>query len=236
VQDNANRCQLIFYYQAMRYLLHVQVSPANAQDQYLKMAMDACGGLCQSYKRLHQVVAVGFSLMGLHSVFFAGLTMLYCAWKAPAAVLTHRTRNMISDCSIVLYIIAERWLGAKAYRDLFESIKDAILHNIDQQNDQTQMVVQHLQPSVYQSLRSMCPMDIGQDEFSAMLTEMTGGCDNTGATPQTQQQQHGTWMGTNGVHMMPQPGFDLPFAIEPVDLLPLQTPMSVPLHHWYGDL
>jgi hypothetical protein len=73
----------------------------------------SCGGICQTYKRLHQSVSVGFSLMALHSVFFAGITILYCAWDSPALVLTNATRNMINDCSIVLYIITERWPGAK---------------------------------------------------------------------------------------------------------------------------
>jgi hypothetical protein len=39
---------------------------------YLQKCVEACGGVCKTYKRLHQNVAVGFSLMALHSVFFAG--------------------------------------------------------------------------------------------------------------------------------------------------------------------
>jgi hypothetical protein len=105
--------QLIYYHQAVRFLLQPRLLAGTAEDKFLLLAVKSCGGICQTYKRLHQSVSVGFSLMALHSVFFAGITILYCAWDSPALVLTNATRNMINDCSIVLYIITERWPGAK---------------------------------------------------------------------------------------------------------------------------
>lgn len=105
--------QLIYYHQAMRILLQTHLLTGTAEDRYLLLAVQSCGGICQTYKRLHQSVSVGYSLMALHSVFFAGIMILYCAWDSPTLVLTNATRNMINDCSIVLYIITERWPGAK---------------------------------------------------------------------------------------------------------------------------
>jgi hypothetical protein len=105
--------QLIYYYQAVRFLLQPHLLTGTADDKYLLLAVQSCGGICQTYKRLHQSVSVGYSLMALHSVFSAGVIILYCAWNSPALILTNATRNMINDCSIVLYIITERWPGAK---------------------------------------------------------------------------------------------------------------------------
>jgi hypothetical protein len=97
----------------VRFLLQSYLLTGKAQGKYLSLAVQSCGGICQTYKRLHQNISVGFSLMALHSVFLAGITILYCAWDSPALILTNATRSMINDCSIVLYIITERWPGAK---------------------------------------------------------------------------------------------------------------------------
>lgn len=109
----ADALQLIHYHQAVRFLLQPLLLTSTPANKYLLLAVQSCGGICTTYKRLHQSVSVGFSLMALHSVFFAGITILYCAWDSPTLILTNDARNMINDCSIVLYIITERWPGAK---------------------------------------------------------------------------------------------------------------------------
>lgn len=109
----ADTLQLIYYHQAVRFLLQPMLLTSTPADKYLLLAVQSCGGICTTYKRMHQSVSVGFSLMALHSVFFAGITILYCAWDSPTLILTNDARNMINDCSIVLYIITERWPGAK---------------------------------------------------------------------------------------------------------------------------
>ncbi|KAK5173984.1 uncharacterized protein LTR77_001063 [Saxophila tyrrhenica] len=234
---NHHDSYLIYYYQAVRFLLHPHISSPCAQDQYIRRAVDACGGLCSTYKRLHQNVTVGFSLMALHSVFFAGLTMLYCAWKSPSLVLTNSTRNNINDCSIVLYIITERWPGAKRYRDLFESIKDPVLHTIEQHDNQPQMAVEELRPDLFGALRSMYPAESGQDEFSAMLREMTGsgGAGGTATSPQTQQQQqYDSYFSTNDLSVQPGLAFDFSLPLDPNTLTPYQSypSFNAPMQQW----
>ncbi|KAI4591449.1 hypothetical protein KJ359_005227 [Pestalotiopsis sp. 9143b] len=56
----------------------------------------------------------------MHSVFLAGLTLIYCMWLEPQEVPYHASRSAITDCSIMLYVMSERWLEAQRYRNVFE--------------------------------------------------------------------------------------------------------------------
>ncbi len=60
------------YYQCKRLLLFPQLSQPELRPQYLKECADACGGLCRTYKDLHQREPVSYSLMALQAVFMAG--------------------------------------------------------------------------------------------------------------------------------------------------------------------
>lgn len=84
----------------MRFLLYpIILSHELVDSRYLKKCAEACGGVCRTYKKLHQVVPVGFSIMALHSVFLAGkhppihcnlqMTMLHDNLIADASVLQH---------------------------------------------------------------------------------------------------------------------------------------------------
>lgn len=64
---------MVYYYKCMRFLLHSVILSADLADaRFLRKCAEACGGVCQTYKKLHQTVPVGFSVMALHSVFLAG--------------------------------------------------------------------------------------------------------------------------------------------------------------------
>lgn len=68
----SNKQQMVYYYKCLRFLLHPHLSSPTPNTQLIQRCADACGGVCQVYKRLHQDVSVGFSLMALHSIFLAG--------------------------------------------------------------------------------------------------------------------------------------------------------------------
>ncbi|KUJ16071.1 uncharacterized protein LY89DRAFT_102668 [Mollisia scopiformis] len=108
---------MVYYYKCIRFLLHPLLSAPDTNVHFLKKCAEACGDVCQTYKKLHQSIPVGFSLMALHSVFLAGLTLVYCTWISPQEVFSIKTSSDMNACSIVLYIITERWPGAKKYRD-----------------------------------------------------------------------------------------------------------------------
>jgi hypothetical protein len=68
---------MIEYYQCKRLLLFPQLSQPEVRRQYLKECAVACGGVCRTYKDLHQRESVGYSLMALQSVFMAGKYHVY---------------------------------------------------------------------------------------------------------------------------------------------------------------
>src|SRR5689334_23269960 len=105
------RVQMVYYYKCIRFLLYPIILSHEAADiNWVKRCAQACAGVCQTYKKLHQAVPVGFTVMALHSIFIAGLSLLYCLWAAPNAVFSISTSNGLDACSIVLSVIAERWV------------------------------------------------------------------------------------------------------------------------------
>jgi hypothetical protein len=135
----------IHYHRCVRFLLYPQLAENPVNMTYLKLCADACAGVTTDYRRLHHVFPVGFSALSIQSVFLAGtvtpplnvtrgptnlqkpsgLTLIYCAWLAPAGYLD--VNGPLTDCQILLYIITERYPSARKYRDIFERIKTAML-------------------------------------------------------------------------------------------------------------
>jgi hypothetical protein len=63
---------MVFYFKCLRLLLYPQLSKPHVNPRFLKACAAACGGVCQTYKRLHQTMSVGYSMMALQTVFLAG--------------------------------------------------------------------------------------------------------------------------------------------------------------------
>lgn len=63
---------MVFYYKCHRLLLYPLISKPRSNSRYLKACAQVCGGVAQTYKRLHQTLSVGYSLMALQTVFMAG--------------------------------------------------------------------------------------------------------------------------------------------------------------------
>lgn len=60
----------------------------------------------------------------------AGLTLVYCCWISPEEIFDSTTSNGIHDCSIILFVIAERVPAAKRYRNAFEVIRQRVIDRI----------------------------------------------------------------------------------------------------------
>lgn len=165
---------IVYYHKTIRFLLHPHLSSENPSTNLLLRCAMACGGVCQTYKRLHQSVSVGFSLMALHSVFLAGLSLIYCTWVSPSHVFSINVSNDMNACSIVLYIITERWPGAKQYRDVFETIKQSVLDSIAEGACVPRKKIEKLPANVREAMREMDQEEEGRQEFSSMLADMTG--------------------------------------------------------------
>lgn len=74
---------------------------------------------------------VTFEILKLNSI---GLTLIHCTWLAPQCCLD--VVGAISDCNVMLYVIAERYSPAQKYRDVFDRIKTNVIDAIAQGNHQ----------------------------------------------------------------------------------------------------
>lgn len=129
IYESENHYEL-YYHKAIRLLVQSRILDSSYHDQWLKVCVRSCGQILQSYKRLHQNFAIGFTTMAVHSIFVAGITILYCLW-VNRSLFGISTMNDIRACSTVLFIIAERRPSARKYRDAFETLATAVIDIIE---------------------------------------------------------------------------------------------------------
>ncbi|KAN0096599.1 Fungal specific transcription factor domain containing protein [Hyaloscypha variabilis] len=155
-------------------LLYPLISKPRVNPRFLKRCAEVCGGVAQTYKRLHQTLSVGYSLMALQTVFMAGLTLIYCTWISPEEIFSSATSNDINACNIVLFVITERWPGAKKYRDAFEAIKQNVIDPLSEgKNNGPRHAVEFLKSIIPSTLPEV---EMGEDrqEYSRIVTDMSG--------------------------------------------------------------
>ncbi len=59
-----------------------------------------------------------------------GLTLVYCIWISPDDIYDLTTSSGIHDCSIMLFVIAERVPSTKKYRNTFEVVRQKVIQHI----------------------------------------------------------------------------------------------------------
>lgn len=74
---------MVFYYKCHRLLLYPLISKPRVNPLLLKKCAEVCGGVAQTYKRLHQTLSVVYSLMALQTVFMAGRAFPRCISQHP---------------------------------------------------------------------------------------------------------------------------------------------------------
>lgn len=184
------RDQMIQYYTCVRILLYPQLSDPNIDSQYLLQCAEACGGVCESYKQMHHLMLVDYSPLALQGIFLAGvtsqlslwqilivnvslgLTLIYCMWQAPKFIMSASTTDALTDCSIMLYVISERWPSAKRYRDSFEGVKRCVVNLIAQGNQEPRKVVSGLTAEMRTTMESLEPHVVGNVKRD--LTQIVG--------------------------------------------------------------
>ncbi|KAJ5618836.1 hypothetical protein N7510_002820 [Penicillium lagena] len=116
----------IQYSKALRMLLQPRITGDRGDSSqtafYLSLSARAAGDVCQCYKTLHQRRRLGWNLLALHSIFTAGLTLLYCAWARREQVPDLAALEDIRACSNVLFAISEQWPSTQRFRDAFETL------------------------------------------------------------------------------------------------------------------
>jgi len=118
----------------------------------------------------------------------------------------------MNACSIVLYIITERWPGAKKYRDTYEAIKQSLLESVEESKYQPRRAIKGIYPDL---LPSMARTEEGSTEVSRMVADMAGApmpIDHDPATPFTALlQSHAAFETSSGTPNMAQ---DFPISMD----------------------
>lgn len=97
--------------------------------------------------------------------------MVYCTWALPQQIFNMSTSNDMNACSIVLYVITERWPGAKKYRDMYEDIKRNVLESIEENQYQPRHALKRLNSSIFKSMQRT---EEGRADVDQLMTDMVG--------------------------------------------------------------
>lgn len=118
---------LLSYHKTMRLLTQPFLTLLSPEDPYFQQCVKSVGEICQIHKRLHQTPEYGHSFIAVHTVFIAGITLLYCLWLGKGKVWSFSVSNNLRACSCVLSIMGERAPWVRRYRDIYEVLVEATM-------------------------------------------------------------------------------------------------------------
>ncbi|KAF0268344.1 hypothetical protein FOG48_02521 [Hanseniaspora uvarum] len=140
----------LYYYRSVRLLIQPYLELLKPHSKLFRECQAAAGQICQLYKIFHQKTVFGHSTSAVHTVFSAGLTLVYCLWlarnhddmrrrklgdraKHTRPTLTGILIASFDDlraCSVSLYVMAERSRFAVIYRDTFDQLMQCTIGNL----------------------------------------------------------------------------------------------------------
>lgn len=88
-----------------------------------------------------------------------------------------KNHSALTDCSIMLYVMAERWPAGRKYRDLFELVKKSLLEAIDEGHHVPRNAVASLKNDMQTSwhqLQADTAVESVADDLEQMIGDMTG--------------------------------------------------------------
>ncbi|AGO11958.1 AaceriAGR280Cp [[Ashbya] aceris (nom. inval.)] len=150
IRNFENETLKLYYYRSVRLLIQPYLELLDPQDRLFRECQAAAGQICQLYKIFHQKTVFGHSTPAVHTVFVAGVTLIYCMWLARNLDDVRRrklgddskhTKPLISAslfstmddlraCSICLYVMAERSKFAIVFRDTFDQLMSSTIGNL----------------------------------------------------------------------------------------------------------
>lgn len=77
----------------------------------------------------------------------------------------------MNACSIVLYIITERWPGAKKYRDMYEELKQSVLEAVEENGYEPRRAAKRLNLGLFSTFTRN---EGGRAQVTRMVSDMTG--------------------------------------------------------------
>lgn len=122
---------ILHYNRALRLLIQPFLPSLPLTDPYYHVCLRAAGNICQTHKRLHQTLEYGHSFLAVQTVFMAGITLLYALWTHAHDVWSVQMSNDIRACSTVLFVMGERAVWVKKYRDAFELLVNAAMEKLE---------------------------------------------------------------------------------------------------------
>ncbi|EXJ82048.1 hypothetical protein A1O1_08117 [Capronia coronata CBS 617.96] len=165
------------YYKTLRVLLQPRLYEKVVDGRYFALCVEACRGMCETYRRLHDRLPIAFTSLSLQSVCLSGLTLVYCMWHDSSSSMSFRNLSALTDCSIILYVMAERWPPSRKYRDLFEAVKKSVIQAIEEGKHIPRTAVTSMKGDMQKPLQSLhddTPMDSVTDDLQQMISDMTG--------------------------------------------------------------
>lgn len=150
VKNFENETLKLYYYRSVRLLIQPYLEFLKPEDRLFRECQAAAGQICQLYKIFHQKTVNGHSTPAVHTVFVAGVTLVYCMWLArnydddrrkklgdaskhtrPAiSASLFSTMDDLRACSVCLYVMTERSKFARVFRDTFDELMNATIGNL----------------------------------------------------------------------------------------------------------
>jgi hypothetical protein len=92
-------------------------------------------------------------------------------WLEQSGSISFRNSSALTDCSIVLYVMAERWPHGKKYRDLFEMVKQSALEAIEHGKHVESSAITSMKDDIQMSLRGVA-VDTAAESVSQDFDQM----------------------------------------------------------------
>jgi hypothetical protein len=105
------------------------------------------------------------------------MTLVYCMWHDSSNSSGFKSVNALTDCSIILYVMTERWPAGIKYRDLFESVKKSVLDAIAEGKHFPRTAVSSMKEGMQTTLQSLQVDNTTEhirDDLEQMISDMTG--------------------------------------------------------------
>ena len=85
--------------------------------------------------------------------------------------------SALTDCSIILYVMTEKWFGGKKYRDLFEVIKNSVLNAMSEGKHIPGAALSSMKDDMQSTLQGLQVLPIVKnipDDLEQMISDMAG--------------------------------------------------------------
>ena len=121
------------YSYTILHLYRTQLGEAGGSNVIFSDCIKASKQICTHYRRLYVGTQVRHTWATLRCIFFTGLVYLHCLWTAPGIRYTVPYDDVSKTCTdamMVLVVIAQAWVEAAPYRDLFEVLSNRTMSMI----------------------------------------------------------------------------------------------------------